>query len=222
MEKYRIGVLRILTTDDENVFIHHENLLRKLFPQFELTTRSIPDQPEGVCDDASYEKAVPKIIALAKEWEKDLDGLIVNCAGDPAVDILQKELHIPVVGAGRCTALAALLYPGKVGVLGLTGDIPPAYKEVLGDRLAGYEKPQRSVTANDLRTEEGIRDTREAVQRLIDEDAETIVFACTGYTMSDTKQTLKGLDIRILDCAQIMGAAMLSECITRYEYGNGR
>ena len=51
-----------------------------------MTSRCIPDQPEGVHDETSETVAIPKIRKLAKEFEKQgVDGVIISCCGDPGL-----------------------------------------------------------------------------------------------------------------------------------------
>lgn len=217
MNRYKVGIIRVLTTADENVLLAHQEKLGAMFPQFELETRCIQDQYEGIHDDETHKIAVPKIVKLAQEWEKNLDGIIISCAGDPAVDILSRELHIPVVGGGKSTAVLSLAGSDKVGIIGIE-DVPPKnYTEILKDKIISYEKPRGIVSTNDLQTEEGKQEIVNSAVRLIDLGADTIAFACTGLTTANAKNFLKHLNVRILDAVESEGIMMLAECISRYQ-----
>lgn len=217
MNKYKVGIIRVLTTTDEDVLLAHEKKLGKMFPQFELKTRCIEDQYEGIHDDETLNIAVPKILMLAKEWEKDLDGLIISCAGDPAVDILTHELKIPVVGGGKSTAVLSLAGSGKVGIIGIEDAPPKNYTDILKDKLLSYQKPRGVVSTNDLQTDEGKQETINSARHLIELGADTIAFACTGLTTSNAKQLLKFLNARVLDAVESEGVMMLAELINKYE-----
>lgn len=217
MNRYKVGIIRVLTTADENVLLAHQEKLGAMFPQFELETKCIQDQYEGIHDDETHNIAVPKIVKLAQEWEKDLDGIIISCAGDPAVDVLSRQLHIPVVGGGKSTAVLSLAGSNKVGIIGIE-DVPPKkYTEILKDKIISYEKPRGIVSTNDLQTEEGKQEIINSALRLIELGADTIAFACTGLTTANAKSFLKHLNVRILDAVESEGIMMLAECIIRYQ-----
>jgi len=218
VDKYKIGIIRVLTSTNEDVLYAHEKKLSAMFPQFELSTKCIEDQYEGIHDEETIGMAIPKIVRLAKEWENDLDGIIVSCAGDPAVDILTDELKIPVVGGGKSTALLSLAGSEKVGIIGIEETPPINYTKILKDLIISYEKPRGVVSTNDLQTEEGKEEIINSAKHLIELGADTIAFACTGLTTTNAKQLLKHLNIRVLDAVESEGIMMLAECISRYKY----
>lgn len=218
MKKYNIGIIRVLTTTDENVLLYHEKKLGEMFPQFNLSTKCIENQYEGIHDEETMEVAVPKIVKMAKEWEKDLDGIIISCAGDPAVDILEKEISIPVVGGGKSTAILSLAGNGNVGIIGIEDEPPKNYIDILKYKLLAYEKPSGICSTNDLQTEEGKKEIINSAKKLIELGADTIAFACTGLTTTNAKNLLKGLNVRVLDSVESEGIMMLAECINKYGY----
>lgn len=217
MYKYKVGIIRVLTTSNEDVLYAHEKKLQAMFPQLEFSTRCIKDQYEGIHDEETLNMAVPKIVSLAKEWENDLDGIIISCAGDPAVDILTCELKIPVVGGGKSTALLSLAGSEKVGIIGIEDSPPINYTKILKDRLISYEKPKGVFSTNDLQTEEGKQEIINSANHLIELGADTIAFACTGLTTANAKQFLNHLNVRVLDAVESEGIMMLAECISKYE-----
>ena len=80
MEKSRIGLIRVLTTDDPKILDLHGNLIMEFFPGLEVITRCIPGQPQGVFDEASEEEAWPKVVDLAQEMAADdVEVIIVSC-----------------------------------------------------------------------------------------------------------------------------------------------
>ena len=216
MRQYHVALIRVLTTGCDVVTYFQEENLEHAFPQLSIETFEIPDQPEGIHDNSSYKKAVPKIMALARQIAPSFEGIMINCAGDPAVDILEKELTIPVTGAGRPAALLALAKSDKVGVLGINKECPDNYREVLGDSLTGYECPEGIVTSSDLQTEEGKKAIRSAAEILVAKGADTIVFACTGYTVTGVLDHLRDLPVRIIDPSYAQALQMLAECFGKY------
>ena len=80
MKKARVGLIRVLTTDDPKVLNLHGKLIMDAFPDLEVITRCIPGQPQGVFDEASEEEAWPKVVDLAQEMAADdLEAIIVSC-----------------------------------------------------------------------------------------------------------------------------------------------
>ena len=86
MKTYKVGVIRVLTTEDETVLNRHGKLLERYYPMFQVTSRCIPEQFEGVHDEETERQSIPKVVALAEEmYREGFDAVIVSCAGDPGV-----------------------------------------------------------------------------------------------------------------------------------------
>ena len=60
----RIGLIRVVTLQDEKEVGRHGRLLQDNFPDLEVVSRCIPGQPKGIYDDESENLAVPKIVEL--------------------------------------------------------------------------------------------------------------------------------------------------------------
>ena len=109
MKKTRIGLIRVLTTNDLEVLGSHGNIIMDHFPELEVITHCIPGQPQGVFDQITEKQAWPKVVALAQEMATDgLKAIIVSCAADPGVRQAREVLDIPVIGAGSVAAHVAL------------------------------------------------------------------------------------------------------------------
>ena len=71
MKTYKVGLIRVLTTEDEELLQLHGKLIESYFPMFQVVSRCIPDQPEGIHDDETFAVGVPKVVNLAVElWRK--------------------------------------------------------------------------------------------------------------------------------------------------------
>lgn len=87
MKTYKVGVIRVLTTEDETVLNRHGKLLERYYPMFQVTSRCIPEQFEGVHDEETERQSIPKVVALAEEmYREGFEAVIVSCAGDPGVE----------------------------------------------------------------------------------------------------------------------------------------
>ena len=204
----RVGILRVLTTDDEKVLLSHQRILEKHFPEFDIETKCIHDQFDGIHDEETFNEAFPKIVELAKEWEKDLDGLIISCAGDPALGYLRNILSIPVIGAGIATACISIGYGDNIGIIGIEKFPPVAYHEILEDRLIGYELPRGIKNTNDVQTDEGKKSIIESALRLKDLGCDVIAFACTGLSTAKAAYLLKDIGLPIVDSVIAEGTMM--------------
>lgn len=197
---YQIAVIRVVTFKNEEKLKLHGKLINKYFPNLITTSYCIPDQYEGVHDDASQEIATKKIVDLAKKIEHKYDGIVVSCAGDPGVEILRKELDIPVVGAGHSVASFSLNFGEKIGVLGITEEAPELVVRTLGDKLLKAVKPEQVNTTNDLLTEEGRQAVIEAAFALQQAGVDAILLACTGMsTIGIAKFLREKLNVPVID-----------------------
>jgi Asp/Glu/hydantoin racemase len=94
-----VGLIRVITLTDKNLIDAHAEIL---FERFEMNVRTkcIQGQPEGIHDEETEREAIPKIIDVAKEFEKEgADALLISCAADPGVEECRELVSIPVVGA---------------------------------------------------------------------------------------------------------------------------
>lgn len=209
MIKKRIGLIRVLTTSKEELLNLHGHLVMKYYPGFEVVSRCIPDQPEGIHDYETEQTAVPKVLALAREMEREgMEAVIVSCAGDPAVAEVSAELRIPVIGAGRSAASAALVLGRPTAVLGITQEVPGAIRSILGDLLVSDAVPDGVESTLDLMKPEGKEAMKKAGVSLAEKGARAIVLACTGMSTIGAADTLKErLDIPVIDPVKAQAAA---------------
>ncbi len=200
---FRLGIIKVLTKDDAppEWLNNHGRVIEQYHLDIQTESRMIPDQYEGIHDDASQKKAVPKIENLARGFVSEgVDGILISCAADPAVDRIKAWCPVPVVGAGRSVALLALAAGTPVGVLGLSPDPPAAVKEVLGDRICGGAAPRGVTTANDLYVPGAEEFFTEPVEQLIEKGARAIALACTGFASLGTAAKLsRRLAVPVVD-----------------------
>jgi Asp/Glu/hydantoin racemase len=72
--RYKVGLIRVVSITDENVLNIHGRIIERLFPEIKVISRSIEDQPEGIYDKETEKKAIPKILRIAEEFEKEGHG----------------------------------------------------------------------------------------------------------------------------------------------------
>ena len=217
MKEYKVGVIRVLTTENEELLNLHGKLLEKYYPMFHTVSRCIPDQYEGIHDDETEIIAVPKIVELAKEMESEgCEAIIISCAGDPAVNECRAAVDIPVIGGGRSTAALAMFYGDHPSALGITDELPVGYRKVFGEKLVGSAKGEGVVSTLDLMTEKGYEASRNAAGAEKDKGADVIALSCTGMSTIGIRKSLeKDLEIPVMDPVMSEGLIALYELLRR-------
>lgn len=205
--KTEVGLIRVLTTADENLLHAHGRLLESRFPELLVKNRCIDDQPRGIYDEKTSAIALPKIVKLGEEIDREgVKAIIVSCADDPGVEELRKIVKIPVVGAGSSSASLALSCGGKIGTLGIREGAPRVMREILGTHLVAETRPEGVRTTLDLLTGEGRKHALRAAEYLRERGAEVIALACTGYTTIGIAADLeRAVGIPVIDAVEAAG-----------------
>ncbi|WP_433701042.1 aspartate/glutamate racemase family protein [Nocardiopsis sp. CA-288880] len=179
----RIGVIRVVTTDDGERLDDHGRVIREELG-VDTVSRCLPDQPDGVHDDATFALAAGKVAGLAARMEREdgVDALLVSCAADPGLSRARAAVGVPVVGAGESAARRALELGSRIGVLDLTTRTPESVTAVLGSARVAALVPEGVRRTRDLATAAGFAASVEAAERLVAMGADTLMFACTGMT----------------------------------------
>lgn len=205
--KTRVGLIRVLTTNDENLLGAHGRLLESRFPELKVESRCIDDQQKGIYDEETCAIALPKILKLGEEMEQErVKAIIVSCADDPGVEELRNIVKIPVVGAGSSSACLALSCGGRVGTLGIREGAPRVMKDILGKHLVAETRPEGVKTTLDLMTGEGKKNALSAAEYLRKTGAEVIALACTGYaTIGIARDLERAAGIPVIDAVEAVG-----------------
>ncbi|WP_312096706.1 aspartate/glutamate racemase family protein [Niallia sp.] len=201
-----LGVIRVFTTENKAVLNHHGKIITELYG-VPTDNQCIPDQTLGIYDDSSEAEAIPKIVELGKKMENEgVKILAISCAADPGIDELRKAVSIPVIGAGSAAALTALSFGKPVGILGITQDVPEVMKKLLGELLVAFTVPEDVKNTTDLMKAEGKEKGLKAAKSLLNQGAEVIVFACTGFsTIGLAEQLRNELKVPIIDAVEAEG-----------------
>ncbi len=182
----RIGIIRVLSTADEELLNSHGRLLHEFIghPDLVVVSRCIEGHPQGLWNREEGQRAIPKIVNLGQEMARrdGVAALLVSCVADPGVPELREAVSIPVIGAGSASAAMALTLGRPVGALGIIDRALPPVAEVLGPRLVGWETPTGVRTTVDLMSEEGKERFAQAGERLKERGARVILLACTGFS----------------------------------------
>ena len=187
--KFKVGLIRVLTTEDEEVLQSHGKQIMEYFPELEVVTKCIPDQYEGIHSPELGEIALPKIVETARSFT-DVDMIIVSCADDPGVAEIRKVLpDIPVTGGGETTVALALKYDYA----------PQAYMRMIPDQMI-LGRPEGVHSTLDLMTPEGKASVLKLGMKLKEQGAEVIALACTGLaTIGIAKDLEKETGLPVID-----------------------
>ena len=215
MKRFKVGLIRVLTTEDRELLNLHGKLLEQYYPMLEVESRCIPDQPEGIHDDATMASGEPKVVELAKQmWQEGFEAVIVSCAGDPGVAQARKEVPIPVIGAGESTAAISLYYGSRPAALGITEEVPAGYQRAFGDKLVASGRGKGVESTLDLMTPQGYAATAEAARELKGLGADVIALSCTGMSTIQIAPALeKDLGIPVLDPVMCEGLMTLFQLL---------
>ena len=173
------GVIRVITLQNKESAEVHARLIEKFVPSLHTKTVCLPDQPTGVHNAETEAQAEAKILQTARELG-NVDVVILSCAGDPGLDILQSELNIPVIGAGSAAAALCTYYGNRPGILGITDEPPTPFRRAFGGRLINLGRPAGVSCTLDLLTEQGEKSVMAHAHKLKEAGADCIALACTG------------------------------------------
>ena len=130
----KMGLIRVLSTDDPELLNRHGRLLREFIgdPELTVVSRCIQGHPEGLWNSEEEQKALPKIVRLGQEMEgqDEVAALLVSCVADPGVPELREAVDVPVIGAGSASAAMALALGRSVGALSIVPGILPPIADV--------------------------------------------------------------------------------------------
>lgn len=201
MKNKKVGIIKVLTTNDEKLLKAHQNILNERFPDLDTETKCIKDQPKGIYDDDTLRIAVPKIVDLAHEFEdRGFDMVYISCAGDPGLDECRNELGIPVIGAGAACSSLALSYGSRIGVMGITKEIPKAMYKILKDHIVCYIKPEGINTTLDLYADRGLQKVLTVANQFKEKGCDVIALGCTGMaTINVHKKIIDEMNIVTID-----------------------
>lgn len=217
MKKYKVGLIRVLTTNDLELLQRHGKLIEQRFPMLEIESRCIANQPEGIHDDKTLAEGEPKVVAMAEQmWREGFEAIIVSCAGDPGVAEARKVVPIPVIGAGESTASLCMFYGRSPAVLGITEDVPSGYQRVFGDKIVDNARGEGVESVLNLMTPEGYAATVAQAHKQKQMGADVIALSCTGMSSINIAPALeRELGIPVLDPVLCEGLLTLFELLRK-------
>lgn len=195
-----LGIIRVLTMRDQDAVDLHGRIVSQAYGM-PVRSACIPDQPQGIFDDETMDRAVPKVVELASLLARDgCTQIAISCFGDPALTESRTAVSVPVTGAGSASAHMARALSDRIGVLTIVDRLPLHILEILGDRFIGMDKPDGIATSPQLTTDKGKEAAIAGVKRLKAAGADTILLGCTGFaTMGFAAEMGDRLGARLID-----------------------
>lgn len=199
-----LGIIRVLTTSDENVLEEHGKQMNE-YLNINSDTFCIPDQWNGIYDVESERKALPKIVKLVKEMEESnkYSALTISCAADPALNQCRDNVTLPIIGAGSAGAYAASMIGNQIGVIGITEEVPENIGNILKTKFHSYRHEPSVRKTVDLFSEYSQAKLLNIVKSQVEKGADTILFACTGFsTIKLKKYIFNYLNVPVIDLVE--------------------
>ena len=204
MQHIRILIPIVHKEGDPQVYA---GLLRKHCPDLavEISCAYITHGPTSIESEAQERQAVPGLIALAEQAQQEgVDGLIVDCMGDPGVEELRMHVSIPVMGPERTCLHWASMQTDRIAIIASSAALVPLFWNDI-TRL-GFKKEHFTVCCINVAVLD-IASKRDAVldalfteiMRVVDEEGvEQVVLGCTAFTelAHDLAQRLKAAGCR--------------------------
>lgn len=183
----------------------------------EVVQWTAPHGPASIESSADEAIASGVVVELVRDMP-DLDGYLIACFGDPAVDAARELTEAPVVGIAEAAYIAATLVARRFAVI---TTLPRGIPE-LEDGLRAHGLDHRCVGVLPLEipvTEQGsaFGATTEAIlaasrQAVADLGAEAVVLACGA--MTDVARTVEE-EVRVPVCDGVAIGALLVWSLAR-------
>lgn len=150
-----------------------------------VTIGSGPESIESHFDEAF---SAPFVAIEAMKAERDgIDGVIIDCMGDPGMMAAREAVSIPVVGPGEAAMHMACMMGNTFSCVSITSSVRPifyAHAKVYGiaDKLASVRiinMPLQDIEADPEKTFEALY--AESVKAITEDHADTLILGCTGF-----------------------------------------
>lgn len=180
--------------------------------EYEVEVFATPGAPDFIDSYEDAASAVPGMIRLVRELEKDTDAFIVACHGDPGIDVLKEISTKPIVGIGEASMKVATMLGHKFSVL-TTSRRSIAGKEAV---ITQYRLTDSMASVRAPENEDSIEDEKssflEAGKLALEKDgAEVLVLGCAGLTGMD-EILMEELGVPVLDgvkCALMIASGLV-------------
>ncbi len=157
-------------------------------PDLVISCRMIESGPTSIEGRREEAEVVPELITLAIEAQADgVDAVVIDCMGDPGVDVLREIVSIPVLGPALTSMTVAANIGHRFSILTVLERSRPLVDEQimkagLSGRLASVrvvDLPVLKIESDPAKTLELLLAQAELAAR--EDHADAIIPGCTGY-----------------------------------------
>ncbi|MDR1135679.1 MAG: aspartate/glutamate racemase family protein [Clostridiales Family XIII bacterium] len=224
-------LLNIVPITSDIWTLEMDSYVRKfLLPDTEVITRRIMHGPASI--ESAYDEALasPEIIMLCKQAEQEgIDGVFIDCFGDPGVKAARECVDIPVFGGFEPAIYYALGIADRIGIVTVLPDVVSMLngliaKEGIRERVSSLRYvniPVLELAEPDKLTTALIDEGKKAI---VEDSAGVIVLGCTA--MVDVKESVEaglksaGYDVTVIEAAQ--ASLIMLETYVRMGYRHSR
>lgn len=179
---------------------------------FDVIVTATPGSPRFIETHQDQIRTAPGMMQLVREYEDNVDAIVIACHSDPNLDAVKEATTRPVVGIGEASMKIASMLGHSFSVVtthqhSIPGKIAQARRYHLQELMASVRAPDQG--------EEGL--ANEALFRalskaaLVEDRAEVIVLGCAGLAGMD-KALQRSLGVPVLDgvaCALIVATGLV-------------
>jgi len=180
--------------------------------EFEVVVIANPGSPRFIETYQDQITAAPGMMQLVREYEDNVDAIVIACHSDPNLDAVKEVTTLPVVGIGEASMKIASMLGHSFSVVtthqhSIPGKIAQARRYHLQELLASVRAPDKGEEG--LGNEALFRALSKAA--LAEDRAEVIVLGCAGLAGMD-KALQQSLGVPVLDgvaCALIVATGLV-------------
>lgn len=225
MEK-KLTILDLLPVTAPGILTEEmcQDMGKYLMDTTELVHRQIPEG--SVTIECEYDEvfSAPAVVRLAEQTAREtaLQGVFVNCFGDPGVRAVREKLPVPVFGGFEPAIYLGLGLGDTLGIVTVLKNVVPMIRGAIA--RAGLEKRVTSVRTLDMPVlalqdrEKLMASLHSECRKAIEEDGVSVlVMGCTGIVGVQEEMTRRlsrdGYDVPVLEAARC--AVTLTELYAR-------
>jgi allantoin racemase len=180
--------------------------------EFDVVVAATTGSPQFIETYQDQIRAAPGMMQLVREYEDNVDAIVIACHSDPNLDAVKEATTRPVVGIGEASMKIASMLGHSFSVVtthqhSIPGKIAQARRYHLQELMASVRAPDKG--------EQGLGNEAlfEALSKvaLAEDHAEVIVLGCAGLAGMD-KALQQSLGVPVLDgvaCALIVATGLV-------------
>lgn len=181
--------IRVITPITTKGLCHPDEFLPMLRPDTELSHVELERGPASIESAFDEMLATPETVARAIEAERDgIDAVMINCMGDPGLHAAREAVSIPVIGPCEAAMHAASMMGHTFSVITVARHLKTQFEnqaKIYGVReklasVRSVEIPVLDLEGDRERTVGAL--VEQAVLAVEQDQADVIVFGCTGMT----------------------------------------